>query len=333
MRFFGKTLVLALVGLLATAATAQTCNTRHDMDPGVKAALERAALNYWNLSAQGNTAALQQAAIPEIQGNFAGIAKSAQDYAARFRSAQPHVRDVFLLTAEGAAPLPEARFYCGIANSRRFVEFVIPNLPPGRYAVAVVDGRAPEGLNVLSVVMREDMGQWKLAGYYPKPGNIKGHDLSYYLQKAREFRAAGQNHNAWFYYLTVRYMAAPVDFVATSAIQDLDTEAQKVRPNDLPGEQPLNFSADGKTFPITSIEPVPTGDQFHLVLRYNWPDISNTGQIHVQNLNLIRAFIARYPEYKNAFDGVVARAVAPNGQDYGSLMSMQELGAGTSASR
>lgn len=327
MRFFGKHLVLTLgITLLAASAAAQTCSTRHDMDPGVKAALERAALNYWNLSAQGNTAALQQAAIPEIQGDFAGIAKSAQDYAPKFRQAQPTVRDVFLLVAEGSAPIAEARFYCGVVNSPgRYVEFFIPNLPPGRYAVAVVDGKAPEGLNTLTVIMREDLGQWKLAGYYPKPGHIKGHDLAYYLNKAREFRAAGQNHNAWFYYLTVRYMAAPVDFMATSAIQKLEQEAQKVRPGDLPTDQPLPFSADGKTFPITSIEPVPTGDQFHLVLRYNWPDISNTGQIHVQNLALIRAFVARYPEYKNGFDGVVARAVDPSGRDYGSLMSMQEL--------
>ena len=328
MRFFGKPLVLTCTLMLAASAAAQTCNTRHDMDPGVKAALERAALNYWNLSAQGNTAALQQAAIPEIQGDFAGIAKSAQDYSAKFRAAQPNVRDVFLLTAEGSAPIAEARFYCGVVNSpNRYVEFMIPNLPPGRYAVAVVDGKSPDGLNILTVILREDLGQWKLAGYYPKPGNIKGHDLSYYLSKAREFRAAGQNHNAWFYYLTVRYMAAPVDFMATSAIQKLDSEAMKVRPNDLPGEQPLNFTAEGKTFAITSIEPVPTGDQFHLVLRYNWPDISNTGQVHIQNLSLIRAFVARYPEYKSAFDGIVARAVAPNGHDYGSLMSMQELAA------
>ena len=105
MRFFGKPLVLTCTLMLAASAAAQTCNTRHDIDPGVKAALERAALNYWNLSAQGNTAALQQAAIPEIQGDFAGIAKSAQDYSAKFRAAQPHVRDVFLLTAEGSAPI------------------------------------------------------------------------------------------------------------------------------------------------------------------------------------------------------------------------------------
>ena len=35
--------------------------------------------------------------------------------------------------------------------------------------------------------------------------------------------------------------------------------------------------------------------------------------------------VAKYPELRDTFAAVVARAVAPNGQDYGSLLPMKEI--------
>ena len=33
----------------------------------------------------------------------------------------------------------------------------------------------------------------------------------------------------------------------------------------------------------------------------------------------------KYPEFRDAFDGVVARAVEPSGRDYGSLLPMKDI--------
>ena len=40
---------------------------------------------------------------------------------------------------------------------------------------------------------------------------------------------------------------------------------------------------------------------------------------------LTKALVAKYPEYRDAFAGIVARAVEPSGRDYGSLMPMKEI--------
>jgi hypothetical protein len=42
-------------------------------------------------------------------------------------------------------------------------------------------------------------------------------------------------------------------------------------------------------------------------------------------MEVMKALIAKYPELRDAFTGVVARAVEPSGRDYGSLMPMKDI--------
>jgi len=39
----------------------------------------------------------------------------------------------------------------------------------------------------------------------------------------------------------------------------------------------------------------------------------------------MKSLVAKYPELRDAFTGVVARAVDPNGRDYGTLLAMKEI--------
>jgi hypothetical protein len=40
---------------------------------------------------------------------------------------------------------------------------------------------------------------------------------------------------------------------------------------------------------------------------------------------VIKAAIAKFPEFRDAFVGVVVRAVEPSGKDYGSLLAMKDI--------
>ena len=143
------------------------------------------------------------------------------------RKARPTISGTYLLDAsQSKAPLARADFYCGIYNSPDRVGFSIPNLPPGRYAVVIqkVNGKDPI---TLSLVLQDVGGAWKLAGYYPRLDAIGGHDGDWYLTKAREFKAKGDVHDAWFYYLTAWDLTAPVNFMGTPAArQDRHRDAE-----------------------------------------------------------------------------------------------------------
>jgi hypothetical protein len=40
---------------------------------------------------------------------------------------------------------------------------------------------------------------------------------------------------------------------------------------------------------------------------------------------LIKALVVKFPEFRGAFAGVVARAVEPSGRDYGTLVAMKDI--------
>ena len=108
-------------------------------------------------------------------------------------------------------------------------------------------------------------GDWKLGGFYVRLTQVAGHDGNWFADRAREFKAKGQNHNAWFYYGEARELLVPVPFMATATTDKLYDEMQTVKPADLP---PVDLTAGAKTFKVTDLFPVPVGQDFDLVVRY-----------------------------------------------------------------
>jgi hypothetical protein len=197
--------------------------------------------------------------------------------------------------------------------------FIIPNLPPGKYAIAIVDAQGSKVPFAISFVLQQMGQQWKLAGYYAKSGQAAGHDGNWYIQQARDYKQKGQTKAAYFYYWQARDLLAPVPFISTLQLDKLYDEMQQVVPNDLPVGQTINFTGNGKTYQLTNIFPMPVGNDLDLVVKYATPDISDTAKSWQSNMDLINALLAKYPEFRDAFQGIVARGVAPNGQDYGTL--------------
>ena len=143
---------------------------------------------------------------------------------------------MFLLDASNSkSTWQRADFYCGIYNSPNRVGISIPNLPPGRYALTIAKVAGKEPATLTLVLAEAGRNSWKLAGYYARASTLGGHDGDWFASKAREYKAKGQLHDAWFYYLTAWDLMAPVDFVSTPALDKLSDELQALRPPDLPG--------------------------------------------------------------------------------------------------
>jgi len=114
--------------------------------------------------------------------------------------------------------------------------------------------------------------------------------------------------------------------MSNGRLDKIAEEMQHVRPPDQPSAQtPLSLNSGGKNFEVTSVEALPVGDSLNLVVRYKTPSIADTRQAFADNMSVMKAVIEKYPEYRQAFSWVVARAVDPSGQDYGSMMEMAKL--------
>ncbi len=320
---------VALIWMTASAK-AQTCQSAADMDVPVRTAMETTARRYFDMAARGESAALQQNAIPVLAANFSGIEVAVKDNQSAFAGAQVTVRPPFLLAAEGDQPLARAEFLCGVFGSHgqtsESAVFVLNNLPPGKYGVAIMDAKGSQDTRTLTMVLQQLGAEWKLAGFYARSSQVNGHDASWFAQRAREFKTKGQNRNAWLYFREAIQLTAPADFMSTLATDKFYDEAQSVQPSDLPVDGNLmDLSAGGITYKLIAIFPLSVGGELDLVIKYQASDVSNTAKTFQMNNTLIKALVAKFPEFRDAFAGVVARAVEPSGQDYGSMLPMKEI--------
>ena len=311
--------------LTASALLAETCTAGSEMDATTKSSIDSAAHQMFQQMQQGDVFSLKQNAIPALSSNFGSIEQAVVNNKPLYSTANLMIKNEYVLDATaGTAPIARAEFLCGVWGQPDFTTFVLPNLPPGKYAVVISDlsGKTP---SALSLVLQQQGTAWKLAGFYPQPPPIAGHDGNWFLQQARTYKSQGQAHNAWFYYLMAWDRIAPVPFMYNKSLEAVRQEIAQARPADVPSEnKPEPFTADGKTYNITTLAAFADKDDLDLVLKYQAPDISNTMQVDKDNKALVSAFLAKYPEYKSAFNAIVARAVAPSGQDFGTLVSLKE---------
>jgi hypothetical protein len=321
---------LALLGCLASSAAAETCLTASDLDDATRVAVNGAALRYFDLVAKGDVVTLRQNAIPSVASDFSGIENIVKDNQAALAGSKATARPPFVLDAGGTAPLPRAEFFCGVfggaGQTRDSAVFVLNNLAPGKYSVVILDTPSTKGAYTVSLILQQQGSEWKLGNLYVKARQSGGHDSDWFAARARDFQAKGKVHNAWLYYIVAISLDSPLPFMSTAATDKLYDDSQKLRPADFPGDgKTASLSAGTATYKLTALFPEAVGDDLDLIVKYEAADVSNTTLAYQGNVAVIKALVAKYPELRDAFAAVVARAVDPSGRDYGTLLAMKEI--------
>jgi hypothetical protein len=235
-----------------------------------------------------------------------------------------------LLTADGAEPLAHAEFLCGVfgknGQTKDSAEFVLQNLPPGKYGLTILDVNGGNTPTTLTLVLQQIANNWKLAVFFATSTQAAGHNATWFIERARDFKAKSQNHNAWLYYRQAIPLSTPVDFMSTLATDKLYDESQSVQPSDMPTSgNTVDLTAGGKTYHLTDVFPLAVGSDLDVVVKYQAADVSDAARTFQENTAVIKALVAKFPELRDAFTGVVARAVDPSGRDYGTLLPMKDI--------
>jgi hypothetical protein len=316
--------------LYGAPAYAQTCQSSGDISTDVQTALKTTAQRYFEMTAHGDVAGLRQNSIPSLAADFAGIEGVVKDNQAAFAGAKATVRPPFLLIADGAEPLARAEFLCGVFGKTGQTEnsavFILPNLPPGKYGVTIFDVNSGEKASTLTFILQQAGTEWKLGGLYARSSQASGHDAAWFIQRARDFKAKSKNHDAWLYYREAIALSIPVDFMSTQLTDKLYEEVQSIQPTDVPTAGNFaDLNIGGKVYHLMEIFPLAVGNDLEVVIKYQCPDVSDTARTFQENMTVIKALVVKFPELREAFSGVVARAVEPSGRDYGSLLAMKNI--------
>jgi len=322
--------VLAVLIFSAAAALAENCLTATDMDAAARTALTNTGTRYFDMIARGDAASLRQNAIPSLAGDFSGIEGTIKENQSALAGTKATPRPPFLLEATGTAPIPHAEFFCGVfgasGQTKDSAAFSINGLSPGKYAVVILDATTPKGAYTVSQILQQIGSDWKLGGLYIKAAQMGGHDSNWFITRAKEYQSKGQAHNAWLYYLVAQSLISPLPFMSTAATDKLYDESQKLQPADLPaGGKTADLAAGGATYKLTELFPEFVGSDLDLIVRYKAADISNTNTTYQSNVAVMKALVTKYPELRDAFAAIVARAVDPSGRDYGTMLSMKDI--------
>jgi hypothetical protein len=318
---------IALLAFAPLSAPAQSCQTSSDLDDAARNVITAAGQRYFGMAAKGDAASVRQNAIPSLASDFTGIEATIKDHQGDLAGAQGTVKGVFVL--DGTIPSPHAEFYCGVfgksGQTSNSAVFYLDNLPAGKYAVVLLDANSAKGRTMFSLILQQEGTDWKLGGLYVKTAQVAGHDSDWFLARAREYKGKGQMHNAWLFYTQARLLTSPLPFMGTLATDKIADEAQSVQPADLPVGKTVDLPAGTATYKIISMFPQVVGNDLDLIVKYQAADISNTNQAYQGNVAVIKAVATKYPELRDAFAAIVARAVDPTGRDYGTLLAMKDI--------
>jgi hypothetical protein len=133
-------------------------------------------------------------------------------------------------------------------------------------------------------------------------------------------------HNAWFYYMEARSLISPLPFMSTLVSDKLYDESEKLQPADMPSDgKAVDLPGGGVTYKVNAVFPEAVGSDLNLIVKYQTADVSNTNTAYQGNVAVMKAFVTKFPELREAFAGVVARAVDPTGRDYGTMLAMKDI--------
>jgi len=299
--------LLGVVAILPPGARAVSCTTQAQMTDAQRGTLTNAARALILQVQNGNVATIRANTLPAVASDFGGIQQSVQYLGPLVRPATITVDELYLLDASTDAPnAPQTDFFCGSP----VVGFDFNGLPPGTYALAILHATGVKQPQQITLILAKSPdNRWLLAGFFDKPMIVAGHDGTWYWIVARKYAQSQADWAAWFYYRIATYLLDPVDFLASSNLEKLRHESDTIH-TDLPAAgKPLNVSAHGTVFAVTSIDTTTEFGPLDLDVHYT-PDAAQMSGLRYpviarkQVTDLMTALLAMHPELQGAFHGM-----------------------------
>ena len=323
-----RVLAAACLLALASPAFAVSCKTQGAMSEAERGPIVQAAREI-ALDVQGSrTTELKAATVPQVAANFSSIAQSAAALAPLMSGATVTVDAVYKLDASDAKPgEDQIQFFCDAGDNSSHVTFSIQQMPPGEFAFALIHATGVAKPQQIALLLQSlnTSSPWQLAGFFPKPLTVAGHDGLWYWKQARVYAQKKQAWNAWFYYSTAAYLLQPAGFFSSTNFEKLIDEQQAAHPTDLPGTTPLTVNAAGAAYKVTSLRTDDALGGFDLVAHYDSTSSDPVaGRTHT--IAVMHGLLALHPELHDAFHGLWIFADAgPGGQAFALEQPMADL--------
>jgi hypothetical protein len=312
------TLLGMLVAGTANLLWAQTCTTQAKMTPDVRSELSDAAMRLAQDVQQGDGAKVQAATIAEFASAsaFAPTSSLVQATSSRLVGDVLQVVQIYELDASSRAEgdTSDADFSCPLTGTTSETDFAIPGLPRGLYGFAMVESTGDHPW-LLSLLLRQDEGGWKLAGFYPRARSAAGQDGVWYWKSARAYAKADELWLAWIFFGEADELLRPANFVTTTNLDRLRSERRGAAPPELAGgissSHPLVLpstgaqgAAGGYWFTGMFADSSEDGKELNLILHVRADDLTDATAVTARSKAAAQAMLDAHIELRQAFHGV-----------------------------
>ena len=308
LKYFLVPAVALALSATAQAASGNSCTTQAQMTAQERSALMGTARMLVGDVQSGSIQALRDSTLASVAANFSGIANSATALEPKIKTAWITV-DALYTFDNGSAGNSGAQFFCTPTGSTMTVVLNFSNLPAGKYALAIAHATGVPEPQQISLILADDGGQWKLAGFFSKPLLLNQHDGIWYWQQARQYARQKMDWPAWFYYQIAEYLVEPANFISSPNLEKLLHEADQAKPQNLPGPLPQMVQANGQTFEVMRVDTSNRLGPLDFVVYYTPDDaqaaaLADPAKARQQVVDLMAAILQQHPGLRQAFHGV-----------------------------
>jgi hypothetical protein len=338
LRLSSPAWMLALAGALGVSAWGDSCLTQSQMTATQRDQVASAARMLVSDTQNGDLQGLRDDTLPAVAADFSGIANSAQALKPLIAQAAITVDAIYSFDAAqpaaGAQTAQGSQFFCSPAGSTLTVVLNFSNLPPGKYALAIVHATGvPKPQQVSLILAQTPTGQWKLAGFFSKPLMLAGQNGVWYWSRARDFAMKKQEWPAYFYYQIAAFLVEPADFLSSPNVEKLRREAAQVHPENLPSDQAVTINVGGLPFAIARVDTSADLGPLDIVIHYNAnpqeaAQLRDPVSARKQVVALMSGLLSMHLGLREAFHGMWVYADSGNATAFALELPMDQIPGG-----
>jgi hypothetical protein len=161
---------------------------------------------------------------------------------------------------------------------------------------------------------------WRVAGVHILPVTVLNRSATDIWKLARQENQRGHALNAYVLYATATQLAFRGPNLQLGILEEIDSEMKRMaKPAEFDGNPPFEWKFGKDTYKVMTVGPIGVGGVFDLNIVHQVAQTNDDKALEQQNRALIKAFEAAHPEYSDVFDGLVLRAVRPDGRGFGTV--------------
>jgi hypothetical protein len=202
----------------------------------------------------------------------------------------------------------EQRVVCGnLSNPEGWVAVNVKTGPAEAHAI--VEGQTINNTIDFVIWLIPEQGTWRVQYIHYANARMVGKSAEDLRKMAMAESAKQHGFNAFILYAAALQLTDRGPFFQLGIRPDIEKEMGEIpRPRNLQEQAPFIWTFDGSAFKVLNVGPIGVGGKIYLLVDHQIEPWAQDTEADKKNRALMAGFSKAYPEYKDAFAGLVVRA-------------------------